>query len=146
MQIPGWQLRWLRLRRTSRMVHGSLHSCPQVGGPLGRVGSSRSNEGQTGQLISIRDGLWHRVFAQVCGIHYNEVFASTARMAAMRTVIAIAAAEDLELDSVDVSTAFLNGDIDAEVYMKIPEGLSVEGDPAPWECPNLWGVRLFKGS
>ena len=46
-------------------------------------------------------------FSQVQGVHYNEVFASTARMAAM------VAAEDLELDSVDVSTAFLNGEIDA---------------------------------
>ena len=83
--------------------------------------------------------------SQVRGIHYNEVFASTARMAAMRTVIAIAAAEDLELDSVDVSTAFLNGEIDAEVYMKIPEGLCVEGDPAPGEDPKCWVVRLLKG-
>ena len=84
-------------------------------------------------------------FSQVQGVHYNEVFASTARMAAMRTVIAIAAAEDLELDSVDVSTAFLNGDIDAEVYMKIPDGLCVEGDPAPGEDPKRWVVRLLKG-
>jgi Reverse transcriptase (RNA-dependent DNA polymerase)/Malate synthase len=84
-------------------------------------------------------------FSQVRGIHYNEVFASTARMAAMRTVIALVAAEDLELHSVDVSTAFLNGDIDAEVYMKIPEGLSMEGDPAPGEDPKRWVVRLLKG-
>ena len=66
-------------------------------------------------------------------------------MAAMRTVIALAAVEDLELDSVDVSTAFLNGDIDAEIYMKIPEGLGVEGDPAPGEDPKRWVVRLLKG-
>ena len=35
-------------------------------------------------------------------------------MAAMRAVIAMAALEDLELNSVDVSTAFLNGYIYAE--------------------------------
>ena len=84
-------------------------------------------------------------FSQVQGIHYNEVFASTARMAAMRAVIAMSAAEDLELDSVDVSTAFLNGDIDAEVYMKIPDGLNIEGDPEPGEDPKRWVVRLLKG-
>ena len=84
-------------------------------------------------------------FSQVQGIHYNEIFASTARMAAMRAVIAIAAAEDLELESVDISTAFLNGDIDAEVYMKVPEGLEVEGDPRPGEDPKRWVVRLLKG-
>ena len=84
-------------------------------------------------------------FSQVRGIHYNEIFASTARMAAMRAVIAMAATEDLELDSVDVSTAFLNGDIDAEIYMKVPEGLGVDGEPAPGEDPKRWVVRLLKG-
>jgi len=84
-------------------------------------------------------------FSQVWGVHYNEVFASTARMAAMHAVIAIAATEDLELESVDVSTAFLNGDIDAEIYMKIPEGLEVEGNPQPGEDPKRWVVRLLKG-
>ena len=84
-------------------------------------------------------------FSQVCRIHYNEVFTSTVHMAAMRTVIAIAAVEDLELDSVDVSTAFLNSEIDAKIYMKIPEGLSVEGDPAPGEDLKCWVVHLLKG-
>ena len=84
-------------------------------------------------------------YSQVQGVHYNEIFASTARMAAMRTVLAIAAAEDLELESVDVSTAFLNGDIDAEIYMRVPEGLEVEGEPRPGEDPKRWVVRLLKG-
>ena len=66
-------------------------------------------------------------------------------MAAMRTVIAIAATEDLELESVDVSTAFLNGSIDAEIYMTIPNGLEVDGDPGPGEDPKCWVVRLLKG-
>lgn len=84
-------------------------------------------------------------FSQVQGVHYNEVFAPTARMAAVRTVIAIAATEDLELETVDISTAFLNGDIDAEIYMKIPEGLEVDGEPLPGEDPKRWVVRLLKG-
>ena len=63
----------------------------------------------------------------------------------MRAVLAIAAAEDLELESVDISTAFLNGDIDAEIYMKVLEGLEVEGDPRPGEDPKRWVVCLLKG-
>ena len=82
-------------------------------------------------------------FSQVQGIHYNEVFALTARMAAMRTVIAIAGTEDLELKSVDMSTAFLNGEIDAEIYMRVPDGLEVEGDPQPGEDPKLLYIGLL---
>lgn len=84
-------------------------------------------------------------FSQVQGIHYNEIFASTARMAAMHTVLAVAATEDLELESVDMLTAFLNRDIDTEVYTKVPEGLGVEGDPWPGEDPKQWVVCLLKG-
>ena len=79
-------------------------------------------------------------FSQVQGVHYNEVFAPTACMAAVQTVIVIAATEDLELEMVDISTAFLNGDIDAEIYMKIPEGLEVDGEPLPGEDPKHWVV------
>ena len=52
-------------------------------------------------------------------------------MVAMHTVMAIAAAEDMELKSVDISTTFLNGEINTELYIRIPEGLKVEGEPEP---------------
>jgi hypothetical protein len=84
-------------------------------------------------------------YSQITGVHYGEVFASTACMAAMHTVIALAATEDLELETVDISMAFLNGDIDKEIFMKIPEGLEVDGEPAPGEDPRRWVLRLLKG-
>ena len=54
---------------------------------------------------------------QVLGVYYGEIFALSARFAAVRTSLAIAAVEDVELDSVDISTSFLNGVIDRELYM-----------------------------
>jgi len=57
-------------------------------------------------------------------------------MAVMCTGIAIAAVEDLSYTQWNVSTAFLNDKIDVEVYMKILDGLNVEGDPAPGEDPR----------
>jgi len=41
-------------------------------------------------------------------------------------IMALAAVEDLELRSVDITSAFTNGDLDEEIYMKQPEGF-VEG-------------------
>src|SRR6267154_6432174 len=60
-------------------------------------------------------------------------------------VIALAAIEDLELEAVDISTAFLNGEIDKEVFMRIPDGFEVEGEPRKGEDPKHWVVRLLKG-
>ncbi len=84
-------------------------------------------------------------FSQIPGVHYGEVFASTAQFAVVRTVMALAVAEDLELEAVDISTAFLNGDIDTELYMRIPEGFKVKGKPHEDEDPKRWVVRLLKG-
>ncbi len=59
--------------------------------------------------------------------------------------MALAAAVDLELEAVDISMAFLNGDIDTELYMRIPEGFEVEGKPRDGKDPKRWVVRLLKG-
>ncbi len=56
------------------------------------------------------------------GFDYVETFAPTAKWAALRAVLAIAALEDMEIESLDISSAFLNGVLDTEVFMEQPEG------------------------
>jgi len=63
-------------------------------------------------------------------------FASTARNGGDAHCDCNCGRRGLELHLVDVSTAFLNGEIDAEVYMKIPDGLSVEGILPPGRTLN----------
>ena len=66
-------------------------------------------------------------FSQRPGFDYFEVFAGTPRFEAIRAVLALAACEDMHLRFIDVSNAFLNGEIDAEVYMRQPEGFERGG-------------------
>ncbi len=67
-----------------------------------------------------------RIVDQGCsqrpGRDYLEVHAPTPRPATIRTTFAIAAAEDLELHSVDISAAFTNADLDEYIYMRQPNG------------------------
>ena len=42
-------------------------------------------------------------------------------------LIAIAAIQNLEIHQIDVKTAFLNGDLDEEIYMEQPEEFIVPG-------------------
>ena len=45
----------------------------------------------------------------------------------LHTILAISALEDLELRSVDISHAYLNGTLEEEIYMQQPEGFEVGG-------------------
>ena len=60
---------------------------------------------------------------QMYGVDYLETFAPVVKLTTIRTLLALAAAFDLECEQMDVVTAFLNGDLEEDIYMEIPEGL-----------------------
>jgi hypothetical protein len=61
-------------------------------------------------------------FRQRPGVDYNEIFSPVVRMEVLRTLFGIAARLNYEIHQMDVKTAFLNGGIDAVVYIHQPEG------------------------
>ncbi len=63
---------------------------------------------------------------QMHGVDYNETFAPVVTMTTIRTVLAVTAHHDLELQQMDVVTAFLNGDLEEDIYMAVPEGLKTD--------------------
>ncbi|RVX00895.1 Retrovirus-related Pol polyprotein from transposon TNT 1-94 [Vitis vinifera] len=62
-------------------------------------------------------------FTQSYGIDYQETFASVAKLNIVRVLLSLAANLDWSLHQLDVKNAFLNGDLEEEVYMDIPAGL-----------------------
>jgi hypothetical protein len=66
-------------------------------------------------------------YSQKAGIDYTETFAPVSKFASIRLLLAIAAKEDYELHQMDVQSAFLNGDLEEEIYMNQPEGFIEEG-------------------
>lgn len=61
---------------------------------------------------------------QLKGIDYENTFSPVLSFASMRTVFAIAAQYGMEVYRMDVTSAFLNGALKQEVYMKQPVGCS----------------------
>ena len=67
-----------------------------------------------------------RLVAQGCrqipGVDVDEVFAPTSSFGARRALLAVAAAKDYEIHQVDIKTAFLNGELEEDVYVTQPPG------------------------
>ncbi|GKD38789.1 zinc finger, CCHC-type containing protein, partial [Tanacetum coccineum] len=67
-------------------------------------------------------------FRQKEGIDYFDTYALVARITTIRLLLALAAIHNLVIHQMDVKTAFLNGDLEEEVYMKQPEGFVMPGN------------------
>ena len=72
-----------------------------------------------------------RLVAQGCsqreGLDYDETFSPVVRPESVRSVVALACQEGLKVHQMDITTAFLNGDLKEEVYVRQPEGFVADG-------------------
>ena len=66
-------------------------------------------------------------FSQKPGLDYDETFCPVIRFESFRTIVAIAVQKGLKLHQLDITTAFLNGQLKEEIFMKQPEGFVVKG-------------------
>ncbi|TKC11876.1 hypothetical protein FA727_23745, partial [Robertmurraya kyonggiensis] len=66
-------------------------------------------------------------YTQKEGIDYNETFSPVSCKDSFRVIMAVVAHYNLELHQMDVKTAFLNGDLEENIYMAQPKGFAVKG-------------------
>ncbi|PRQ27363.1 putative RNA-directed DNA polymerase [Rosa chinensis] len=80
-----------------------------------------------GSIERFKARLVAKGFTQQEGIDFNETFSPVSTKDAFRVVMALVAHYDMELHQMDVKTAFLNGELEEEIYMKQPEGFIEPG-------------------
>ncbi|KAG8930012.1 hypothetical protein FRC01_003405 [Tulasnella sp. 417] len=92
-------------------------------------------------------------FEQVPGVDYDETFAPVARYETIRTLLALACANNWHVHQMDVKTAFLNGDIDEEIFIEQPEGFAKKGQENKVcrlkkalyglkQAPRQWNIKI----
>ena len=80
-------------------------------------------------------------FAQIEGIHYTETYASTTRFDTIRILLAIAFKRKMTIMQFDIKTAFLPGELTAEVHMDVPEGVTELIDMVYRLKKSLYGLK-----
>lgn len=82
-------------------------------------------------------------FTQREGIDFNEVFSPVVKHRSIRLLLAITAKWDLELEHMDVRTAFLHGNLEEKIYMHQPEGFVTKRkeDQVCYLKKSLYGLK-----
>lgn len=80
-------------------------------------------------------------YSQREGLDYDKTFSPVARLSTIRAIVAIAAKENLQLCQFDVSTAFLNGTVKEDIYMKQPEGFEDDSKRVCKLKRSLYGLK-----
>lgn len=76
--------------------------------------------GQDGTVSQYKARLVARGFQQQEGIDYDEIYSAVAKPASFRVLFALAALLGWKVHQSDVATAFLNGMLDLDIFIKSP--------------------------
>jgi hypothetical protein len=97
--------------------------------PIGTKWVWKNKEEEKGEVARNKSRLVAQGFSQKEGIDYEETFAPVACLEAIRILLAFSVAKGFKLHQMDVNSAFLNGVLEEEVYVRQPPGLRVRSTP-----------------
>lgn len=66
-----------------------------------------------------------RGYTQVPSLDYEKTFSPTLRHESLRMFLLLAAYFGTEVEQMDVPNAYLKGELQEEIYMEVPEGLTL---------------------
>ncbi|OAE29316.1 hypothetical protein AXG93_3102s1430 [Marchantia polymorpha subsp. ruderalis] len=95
--------------------------------PIGLKWVYKLKKDASGAVIRHKARLVAKGYVQRAGIDFEEAFAPMARLDSVRALLAVTAHEAWAVHHLDVKSAFLNRDLEEEVYVAQPLGFAVAG-------------------
>lgn len=96
-----------------------------------------------GKLIKYKARLCACGYSQMEGIDYKEIYSPVARIESLRFFLSLSIYFSNKIHKMDVTGAFLNGELEEEIYMQQPQGYTNKEHP-DWVCKlhkNLYGLK-----
>ncbi|KAK4407669.1 Retrovirus-related Pol polyprotein from transposon TNT 1-94 [Sesamum angolense] len=104
-----------------------LEDLPSGSKPLGCKWILKRKYKADGSIDKYKARLVAKGFKQKEGLDFFDTYSPVTRITSIRVLIVIDALYDLKIHQMDVKTAFLNGELDEEIYMEQLEGFVVPG-------------------
>jgi len=99
-----------------------LVDLPKGSNPLGYKWIFKEKQKADGSIDKYKARLVVKGFRQKEDLDYFDTYSPVTRITSIRVLIAIASILNLEIHLMDVKTAFLNGELEKEIYIEQPEG------------------------
>ena len=94
--------------------------------PIGCKWIYKRNRGPDKKVETFKVRLVAKRYTQKEGIDYEETFLPVAMLKSIRIFVTVTTKLDYEIWQMDVKTAFLNGNLEEDIYMRQPEGFIVK--------------------
>ena len=115
--------------------------CPPNVKPVGHKWVFVRKHNEKNEVRRYKTRLVAQGLSQRPGIDYEETYSPVMDVITFRYLVSLVVSEKLNMQLMDVVTAYLYGDLDTEIYMKVPDGLSLpnSSDSKP---RSAYAIRL----
>ena len=124
MKISDWRVVFEEMKALKKNGTWEICSLPKGVVPVGCKWVFIVKHKSDGTMERFKARLVAKGYTQTYGIDYLETFAPVAKMNIVRVILSLATRNDWSLHQMDVKNAFLNGELNEEVYMQLPLGLN----------------------
>ena len=115
---PAWEDAMAKeIEAIEKNATWSLNTLPAGHKAIGLKWVFKLKKNSAGEVIKHKARLVAKGYVQQEGIDFDEVFAPVARLDTVRVILALAANQGWQVHHLDVKSAFLNSELEEEVYV-----------------------------